>query len=202
MILIYGCLGLAIIAFAWCLILYIKLSNRLLTRSKKYVDKLYKDHKKVRRELADKEISLEYKEKTINFDYGKLKDSFDKRVEDIKANYEKKKKEDEEELEQAVIETEEALKKSVEEVDKVIGNKIADLTLKNTLTFDCVCGEKNIPCFIDLTKENTFRCTACNSVYSVQAKFSPVIIGKASSEEEFLKIIEKRMAEEGIEDEF
>ena len=142
------------------------------------------------------------KEKTINFDYGKLKDSFDKRVEDIKANYEKKKKEDEEELEQAVIETEEALKKSVEEVDKVIGNKIADLTLKNTLTFDCVCGEKNIPCFIDLTKENTFRCTACNSVYSVQAKFSPVIIGKASSEEEFLKIIEKRMAEEGIEDEF
>ena len=83
----------------------------------------------------------------------------------------------------------------------MIGDRITDLTLKNTLTFDCVCGEKNIPCFIDLTKESTFRCSKCNSVYAVQAKFSPMIIGRASSEEEFKALIERRMMEEGMEDE-
>lgn len=201
MLWVIGCLAVVFGAFLWYFILYITLCNHILERSKKYVDKLYKDHKKIRRELDDKEISLQHKEKTINFDYNKLKDSYNKRVEDIKANYEKKKKEDQKELENAVTETEEQLKKSVEEIDKVIGDKIADLTLKNTLTFDCVCGEKDIPCFIDLTKENTFRCKNCNSVYSIQAKFSPLLIGKASSEEEFLKIIEKRMQEEGMIDE-
>lgn len=201
MILPWGLLGIVTVAFVSSFVLYIRLNNRILKRAKKYVDKLYADHEKVRRALDEKEISLQYKEKTINIDYNKLKDSFTKRVEEIKASYEKKKQEDQEELDNAIAETEEQLKESVEALDKMIGDKIADLTLKNTLTFDCVCGEKDIPCFIDLTKENTFRCKKCNSVYSIQAKFSPVIIGKASSEEEFLRIIEKRMQEEGMEDE-
>ena len=201
MILIYGSLILAVCAFLYYFVSYVRLCKHLRVRAKKYVDKLYPEHDKIRRELNEKEINLQYKEKTINFDYNKLKDSFNKRVEEIKANYEKKKKEDEEELNTSIAEVEEELKKSIEEIDKVIGDKITDLTLKNTLTFDCVCGATNIPCFIDLTKENTFRCKKCNSVYSVQTKFSPVIIGKATSEGEFLKIVEKRMQEEGMNDE-
>lgn len=202
MVWLSGILVLAIVAFLYYFILYTKLHNHLLERAKKYVNKLYANHDKIRRELNEKDINLQYKEKTINLDYNKLKDSFNKRLEEIKANYDKKKEEDEKELSISIAEVENELKKSIEDIDKAIGEKIADLTLKNTLTFDCVCGETNIPCFIDLTKENTFRCKKCNSVYSVQTKFSPVIIGKASSDEEFLKIVEKRMQEEGMEDEF
>lgn len=184
------------------IIKYFKLSNKLLIRAKKYVDKLYKNHKNARQELIEKETKLQYKEKTANIEYNKLKESFDKKFEKLKNDYEQKKKEDAEELENAIRETEVQLKDSVDQIDHLIEEKIIDLTAKNTLTFDCVCGKKNIPCFIDLSKENTFRCDNCHSVYAVQAKFSPMIIGRATSEEEFNQIIERRLMEEENGDEF
>ena len=175
------------------------LCKKLCTRAKKYVNKLYNDHAKVKKELEEKRVNLEYREKKANIEYDKLKESFNKKHNELKASYEKEKEANEQELEEAIKETEKELKGWVDKVDEMIEDKIADLTLKNTLTFDCVCGKKDIPCFIDLTKENAFRCDQCNSVYSINAKFSPVIIGRASSEEEFAKIVENRMQEEADE---
>lgn len=175
---------------------YYNLSSNLRMIAKRCVDKMYANHEKIRQELERKETSLQYKEKTINVEYNKLKDSFDKKYKDLESSFLKKDEEKDKELEEAIKETEEELQKSVEKVDELIGEKIMDLTLRNTLTFDCICGKKNIPCFIDLSKDNSFRCENCNSVYLVQAKFSPVIIGRASSEEEFAKIVENRLKEE------
>lgn len=184
------------------IIKYYNLSNALLSRAKKYVDKLYVYHNRVKNELEQKKATLDIKEKAIGIEYDKIKDTFDKKYNALVKDYKIKEKEKDKELDEAVKESEEELKKSVEKIDQLIGEKIADLTLKNTLTFDCVCGKKDIPCFIDLTKENTFRCDSCNSVYAIQAKFSPVIVGRASSEEEFARIVEERMQEESNETEF
>ena len=171
------------------------------------MDKLYNNHDNVRKELEKRKINLDYREKTANIEYDKLKADFEKRQNELKDSFEKKteklrqdcereKAENEQELEEAIKEAEGELKTYIDTVDNLIEDKITDLTLKNTLTFDCVCGKKNIPCFIDLTKENTFRCDKCNSVYAIHAKFSPVIVGRASSEEEFARIVEERMQEE------
>lgn len=182
---------------------YIRLSKHV----RRYVDKLYNNHDNVRKELEKRKINLDYREKTANIEYDKLKADFEKRQNELKDSFEKKteklrqdcereKAENEQELEEAIKEAEGELKTYIDTVDNLIEDKITDLTLKNTLTFDCVCGKKNIPCFIDLTKENTFRCDKCNSVYAIHAKFSPVIVGRASSEEEFARIVEERMQEE------
>lgn len=186
-----------LIIFACLFLVYICryyfLHSSMMECAKSCVDKMYN---KLKNELAQKETNLQYRENNLNIEYDKLKETFNKKFNEVKADFDKKEKEKDKELEDALKESEEELKKSVEMIDSMIGEKIADLTLKNTLTFDCVCGKKDIPCFIDLSKENTFRCESCNSVYVVQAKFSPVIVGKASSEEEFIKIVENRLKEE------
>lgn len=187
--------------------MYLDVCKRIGKHVRRHVDKLYANHKSIKEELEKRRVNLNYRERTANIEYDKLKaefekrqadlkDAFDKKAEKLKTECEQERLENEQEVEEALKGAEEELKNYVDTVDNLIGDKIADLTLKNTLTFDCVCGKKNIPCFIDLTKENTFRCDKCNSVYAIHAKFSPVIIGRASSEEEFAKIVEERMQEE------
>lgn len=180
---------------------YYDLKKHVVSRSRKIANKSYANHQQVLTEINQREASVAYRENQIHIEYNKLKDSlqmqFDKRLDTIKKEYKEQAEADSKELDEAIEAQEKELMASIKKVDEMLEEKIKSLTLENTLLFDCVCGNKDIPCYISLNRENTFRCDQCNSVYAVTAKFSPVLLPiKASSEEEFNKLIEARLKEQ------
>lgn len=194
--------GFLILAFGGAIYygsLYYLTKKHIFTKVKHLLQKLDTRRETANKELTQKEVTLKYKERRLEEEYNKLKESlnasYDKKYKQIAADYKEQLAQKERDLNEAIEAAQKELAETIETVDKAIGDRITNLTLNNTLTFDCACGERNIPCFIDLTKENTFRCKKCNSVYSVYAKFSPVMIGKAASEEDLQKLIEKRLQE-------
>lgn len=113
----------------------------------------------------------------------------------LEQEYNKKKQELEDETAKTRKEVTEALEKTVEAIDKELGNKIADIALMNTLAFTCSCSEDLIPCSIDFTKENTFRCSHCGSVYRVALRAEPVYLEKAISDADYEALIQRRLQE-------
>lgn len=188
-------LGLAVFSYK-----YFELRCALISRCKKIVNRMYSGHQKTSIEIKQRESAISFRENQLHIEYNKLRDElmeqFNKRLESIKHEYEERAEADSKELDEAIEAQEKELMTSIKKVDDMLEEKIKSLTIDNTLFFDCVCGKQDIPCFIALNKENTFRCDQCNSVYTVSAKFSPIMIGKASSEEEFNKIIEARLQEQ------
>lgn len=186
---------------------YFILSSSLLARSKKYVDDLYNNHRSAKNDIAKRLLEVERLEKKLNTEHAKQKDILSKKEKELEAKYNtkvfelsneysNKKKELEDELDAAMDDAESALRENIKKVDNLLEERIADITAKNTRMFTCACNDKLIPCFIDLTKENTYRCDECGTVYSVEVRMNPVIIGKAISDEDYIAIINSRLEDE------
>lgn len=98
---------------------------------------------------------------------------------------EKYKKESELKVEKVIQDYEEALKletedleEKVAQLDEQLGEKIQEITAKNTMRFTCACDRtKYIPCTIDLSEEeNYFRCPDCGAVYKVVISASTILM--------------------------
>lgn len=89
------------------------------------------------------------------------------------------------------------LQKVVQDIDNGLGEKIAEITMMNTLAFNCTCSSDLIPCSIDFTKENFFRCPKCGNTYRVGLRAEPILIDRTASEAEFQSLINKKLEEYG-----
>lgn len=98
---------------------------------------------------------------------------------------EKYKKESELKVEKVIQDYEEALKletedleEKVAQLDEQLGEKIQEITAKNTMRFTCACDRtKYIPCTIDLSEEeNYFTCPECGAVYKVVISASTILM--------------------------
>lgn len=187
-LLLIGCISLGV--------MYWKVSNGLFSVAKKHVDALYKYHNKVKCELDKREAEITKKDASLSAEYNKLKNNLFKKEEELKKDYEKRKAELDEEIDEAVREAEEALEENIANVDNMLENRIAEITAKNTRMFNCLCSDKPIPCFIDLSQENTYRCPDCGGVYRVEITMNPIMIGKAISDEQYVQMIKTRIEEE------
>lgn len=198
-ILLIGCITLGI-----CLH---RASSNVFRVARKHVNSLYTNHKNVRNELIKKKNELSKKEIKLDSNYDKLKNDllkkeealkneYDKKREHLKKEFEEKQKELENDVEEALKDAEEALEENVASVDEILENKLIEIKSKNTRMFNCLCSDKPIPCFIDLTSENTYRCGECGSVYRVEITMNPILIGKAISDEDYVSIIASKMEEE------
>lgn len=140
---------------------------------------------KIYDQLAANEVRLVEKEKQLEADYKKRNKEFEKRN-----------KEFEKEREQAISEAEEEIKNYIEKIDNMLEDKLIAIAAQNTMQFTCACNDKPIPCSIDLSQENTYRCSECGSVYRVDIRMNPVLIGKAISDEEYIQKIQERLDNE------
>lgn len=170
-----------------------KVSHSLLSRARMYVDSLYHSHKKVKNDLRKRTDELQAKEINLDKQYNKLKDDLAKKKQALIEEYNQKKNELDIEVEEAIKDAEEALEESVSQVDNMLEERLAEITAKNTKMFSCLCSDKPIACFIDLSEENTYRCPECGTVYSVEITMNPTIIGKAISDEEYVALIRNRL---------
>lgn len=184
-----------------------KLSNNLLSRARLYADNLYQSHKKTKIELKKRSDELDIKEKNIDKQYNKLKDNLSKKQEELEnkfkakrlaleSEYEQKQIDNEQEINEALKEAEEAIEESLSRVDNILEERLAEITAKNTKMFNCLCNDKPIACYIDLSDENTYRCPECGTVYSVEITMNPTIIGKAISDEDYVALIKTRLENE------
>ena len=107
-------------------------------------------------------------------------------IEKTKVSLEEKyKKETELKVEKVIQDYEEALKletedleEKVAQLDEQLGEKIQEITAKNTMRFTCACDRtKYIPCTIDLSEEeNYFTCPECGAVYKVVVSASTILM--------------------------
>lgn len=107
-------------------------------------------------------------------------------IENTKISLEEKyKKESELKVEKVIQDYEEALKletedleEKVAQLDEQLGEKIQEITAKNTMRFTCACDRtKYIPCTIDLSEEeNYFTCPECGAVYKVVISASTILM--------------------------
>lgn len=123
----------------------------------------------------------EIERKHIDF-INEMTDKFSKKISDIE---ETSKRKIDERVQKVVEDYEEALKvetnaleEQVSNLDKQLGDKIAEITQKNTLYFTCACDRsKQIPCFVDLgSDENYFTCPDCGAVYRIVLNPSSVLM--------------------------
>lgn len=106
-------------------------------------------------------------------------------IEKTKTNLEEKyRKEAELKVEKVIHDYEEALKLETEELeekvadlDEQLGQKLQEITGKNTLYFTCACNRgKQIPCSVDLSNdENYFTCPECGAVYRIVINASTIL---------------------------
>lgn len=170
-----------------------RISSSLLSRARMYVDSLYRSHKKTKNDLKKRSEELNAKEFNLDKQYNKLKDDLAKKKQALIEEYNQKKNDLDAEFEEAIKDAEEALEESVSQVDNMLEEKLAEITAKNTKMFSCLCNDKPIACFIDLSEENTYRCPECGTVYSVEITMNPSIIGKAISDEDYVALIRNRL---------
>lgn len=168
-----------------------KLEQEKIDREKLAKEKAEEITKETRENFLTKVGELSIKEKRADEAIKKAEED-SKRLEQ---EYNKKKQELEEDTAKTRQEVTEALEKTVEAIDKELGNRIADIALMNTLAFTCSCSEDLIPCSIDFTKENTFRCNHCGSVYRVALRAEPVYLEKAISDADYEALIARRLKE-------
>lgn len=110
------------------------------------------------------------------------KDKIEKSKNQFKEKY---KKQADEQIERIIGQYEEALKLQTEslenrvyELDEQLGEKIKEVTQKNTLYFTCACNRgKQIPCSVDLSSDqNYFTCDECGAVYRIVINASTVLM--------------------------
>lgn len=100
------------------------------------------------------------------------------------------------EMEEALKEAEKTLEEQIKEMDDMVEDRLIDIAASNTVSFNCVCNDKPIACAIDLSEENTYRCPDCGTVYRVDIRMNPVMIGKAISDKEYIAKIKERLENE------
>ena len=107
-------------------------------------------------------------------------------IEKTKVSLEEKyKKQADEQVERVIGQYEEALKlqtesleSRIQELDEQLGEKIKEVTQKNTLYFTCACDRgRQIPCSVDLSSDqNYFTCDECGAVYRIVINASTVLM--------------------------
>lgn len=77
----------------------------------------------------------------------------------------------------------ESLERQVEELDVQLGEKLQEITGKNTMYFTCACDRtKQIPCSVDLSDdENYFTCPDCGAVYRIVINASTILMSGISN---------------------
>lgn len=159
-----------------------------VAESKKWIAENRKDINNIMDSLADKEAKLAQEQDDME---AELK----AKSEQLEAEYNKKEEEARVAIEEAMVEAEEAIRDNIIEMDEIIKNRLAEVAATNTVTFTCACSDKPIPCTIDFTKDNTFRCPDCSAVYRVDIRMNPVLIGKDISDEEYIAKIQQHLKE-------
>lgn len=106
-------------------------------------------------------------------------------IEKTKVSLEEKyRKEAELKVEKVIRDYEEALKLETEDLeekvanlDEQLGQKLQEITGKNTMYFTCACNRgKHIPCSVDLSNdENYFTCPECGAVYRIVINASTIL---------------------------
>ena len=112
-------------------------------------------------------------------------------IEKTKVSLEEKyKKQADEQVERVIGQYEEALKlqtesleSRIQELDEQLGEKIKEVTQKNTLYFTCACDRgRQIPCSVDLSSDqNYFTCPDCGAVYRIVINASTVLMSGISN---------------------
>lgn len=158
-------------------------------------------------ELKQKEINYKRSCQQRENDYNKFREDKDEEIkakeENLKQKIEafennhalltEKIKHERQEFEEEKKQVEEDIKRLVADIDKKTGDKIKEIAMSNTLEFKCACSDDLIPCSIDFTKDNTYRCSKCGTVYRVDFRAEPVAIGRSASEEDYLELVQRRL---------
>lgn len=81
----------------------------------------------------------------------------------------------------------------VKSADNALAEKMAELTEKNSVVFECPCKHNLIKVFIDLSKEeNTFICPECKNTYRVDIKMTPILKGKIVDEHNLYNLLSEK----------
>lgn len=145
--------------------------------------------KEAREKLLLKTEELSIKEKRAD---EKIKEA-DEKSKKLEQSYNERKEELEKNIAQQEKEIKEQLEETVKGIDDALGKKIEEIALTNTLAFTCSCSPDLIPCSIDFTKENTFRCKKCGSVYRVDMRAEPVFIERTASDADYAELVKRRL---------
>lgn len=140
---------------------------------------------KIKEELIEEKQKLAIQGKNI----------INKKIKKLKHRYNLLAKKLEQEYNDACEEVQNDLIERLTKIDEALAEHEKSTLLKNTLTFSCVCSKDLIPCVIDFTKENTFTCPKCNSVYKVVISAEPILIGRSISKSELASLVENRANE-------
>lgn len=123
---------------------------------------------------------IEIQEKQSKF-ISEVKEQMNKKVSELQEKY---KKQSDDRVQKVINDYEQALKletesleRQVEELDVQLGEKLQEITGKNTMYFTCACDRsKQIPCSVDLSSEdNYFTCPDCGAVYRVIINASTIL---------------------------
>lgn len=90
-----------------------------------------------------------------------------------------------------IAKAEENLQKVIDETDKKVGEIIKDLYEKSALPFYCACSPTDpilVP--IDFSKENSFKCPKCDSIYKININAYPVLVSHAITNHKLTEAVE------------
>lgn len=129
---------------------------------------------------------IELQEKQSKF-ITEVKEQMNKKVSELQEKY---KKQSDDRVQKVINDYEQALKletesleRQVEELDVQLGEKLQEITGKNTMYFTCACDRtKQIPCSVDLSDdENYFTCPDCGAVYRIVINASTILMSGISN---------------------
>ena len=129
---------------------------------------------------------IELQEKQSKF-ISDVKEQRNKKVSELQEKY---KKQSDDRVQKVINDYEQALKletesleRQVEELDVQLGEKLQEITGKNTMYFTCACDRtKQIPCSVDLSDdENYFTCPDCGAVYRIVINASTILMSGISN---------------------
>lgn len=129
---------------------------------------------------------IELQEKQSKF-ISDVKEQMNKKVSELQEKY---KKQSDDRVQKVINDYEQALKletesleRQVEELDVQLGEKLQEITGKNTMYFTCACDRtKQIPCSVDLSDdENYFTCPDCGAVYRIVINASTILMSGISN---------------------
>lgn len=115
------------------------------------------------------------------------KDKIKKKISELQ---EKSKEQSEIKIKKVISDYQQALKlqtqslqQKVMQLDQQLGDKLRQISLKNTLYFTCACDRgKQIPCSVDLSQDqNYFTCPECGAVYRVVINASTILMSGVSN---------------------
>lgn len=154
--------------------------KKLLVQNK---DTLEEEYKKL---YSEHKIKV-YQEQCKLFEDYKNKFDIDKENEFLI-----KKNELTEDFEGACEDIKAELKKQIEELDNNLELQQQRVYEDHIVSFQCACNKKEIPCYIDLSKDvNTFVCDECGCEYRIEINMYPILITKSINDDRFIKALNK-----------